>query len=426
MKKNKKILQKYVVEYALDVLKKMQKKYTISFYTGGINVNEWKDLSKSEKTKALKKSWYLRWSFRNPNTNKLERQSHLKGGVNKLKKFEDRIRHLKNLKFGLETAINNGYSPFNLNDFEDEKKAHTIKEALELAYEHCTLSVSKITSKDYFHTKNQFLDFLKYDQTKDINDLTKSVVLKFLNKKLKETSARTRNNSKASLSALFTIMENKLNLIDRNFIKDIGNEKTKPKTDRTFTRKELKDIVEYLKSNDPYLLMYIRFVSYCFLRPVEVNRLRVKDVNLEESLLYFKAKNKPQKTKRIPSIFIEDVKAMNLHFYSKENFLFTLKDKPAEWNTDDNTRRDAFSKRFKKVKNKFNLGKEYGLYSFRHSFITNLFRYLRTTENKSYSEAIKELQPITGHETQQALEMYIHKIDADIPEDWSEKIDFIL
>tara|TARA_R110001583_G_scaffold173073_1_gene326904 strand:+ start:155 stop:1435 length:1281 start_codon:yes stop_codon:yes gene_type:complete len=426
MKKINIILQKYNQKNSFELLKKMQKKYTISFYTGGINVNKWKDLSKSEKTKALKKSWYIYWSFRNPKTYKLERQQNLKFGVNRLKTIKQRIQFLELHKKGLIEAIANGYSPFNLNDFEDEKKAHTIKEALELAYEHCTLSVSKITSKDYFHTKNQFLDFLKYDQTKDINDLTKSVVLKFLNKKLKETSARTRNNSKASLSALFTIMENKLNLIDRNFIKDIGNEKTKPKTDRTFTRKELKNIVEYLKNNDPYLLMYIRFVSYCFLRPVEVNRLRVKDVNLEESLLYFKAKNKPQKTKRIPSIFIEDVKAMNLHFYNKEYFLFTLKDKPAEWNTDDNTRRDAFSKRFKKVKNKFNLGKEYGLYSFRHSFITNLFRYLRTTENKSYSEAIKELQPITGHETQQALEMYIHKIDADIPEDWSEKIDFIL
>lgn len=426
MKKINLILQKYSPKKSFQLQKKMQKKYTISFYTGGINVNKWKDLSKSEKTKALKKSWYLYWSFRNPKTYKLERQQNLKLGVNRLKTIKQRIQFLKDYKSTLIEAIENGYSPFNSNNFEDEKKVHTIKEALELAYEHCTLSVSKITSKDYLHTKNQFLDFLKYDQTKDINDLTKSVVLKFLNKKLKETSARTRNNSKASLSALFTIMENKLNLIDRNFIKDIGNEKTKPKTDRTFTRKELKDIVEYLKNNDPYLLMYIRFVSYCFLRPVEVNRLKVKDVNLEESLLYFKAKNKPQKTKRIPSIFIEDVKAMNLHLYNVEYFLFTLKNKPAEWNTDDNTRRDAFSKRFKKVKNKFNLGKEYGLYSFRHSFITNLFRYLRTTENKSYSEAIKELQPITGHETQQALEMYIHKIDADIPEDWSEKIDFIL
>ena len=426
MKHTTKIIQKYILKDTLSFLKKMQKKYTISFYTGGIKVNNWKNLSKSEKTKALKKSWYIYWFFRNPITYKLERQQNIKGGVNRLKKFEDRVQFLKLHKKALIEAIENGYSPFNANNFEDEKDTHSIKDALELAYEHSKLTVSKITAKDYLHTKNQFLDFLGYNNTKNINDLTKSVVLKFLNKKLKETSARTRNNSKASLSALFSVMENKLNIIDRNFIKDIGNEKTKPKTDRTFTRKELKEIVEYLKKNDPYLLLFIKFVAYSFLRPVEVNRLKVKDINIDENLLYFKAKNKPQKTKRIPSIFIEDVKAMNLHLYNKEYFLFTLKNKPAEWNTDDNTRRDAFSKRFKKVKDKLKLSKECGLYSFRHSFITNLFRYLRTTENKSYSEAIKELQPITGHETQQALEMYIHKIDADIPKDWSDKIDFIL
>ena len=135
---------------------------------------------------------------------------------------------------------------------------------------------------------------------------------------------------------------------------------------------------------------------------MKVNRLKVKDINLEESLLYFQAKNKPLKIKRIPSIFIEDIKSLNLHLYNKEYFLFTPKNEPAEWNSSDNSRRDTFSKRFKVVKDKFNLGDQYGLYSFRHSFITNLFRYLRTVpRNKSYSEAIKELQPITGHETQQ-------------------------
>ena len=108
------------------------------------------------------------------------------------------------------------------------------------------------------------------------------------------------------------------------------------------------------------------------------------------------------------------------------HFLFTPKNEPSEWVSDDNSKRDAFSKRFKVVKDKFNLGAKYGLYSFRHSFITNLFRYLRTTENKSYSEAIEFLQPITGHETREALERYIHTHDMDIPSDWSDKIDFIL
>ena len=409
----------------------MKKKYTISLYTGGINVKDWDILTKTEKTNALKKRWCLVWFFRNPKTDLLERRTNYKGGVNRLRTMSLRYDFLKTKKKALKEAIIAGWSPYNDNqdnfELNESKEIHSIKEALDLAYDHSKLTVAKVTSSSYRTTKNQFIEFIgAKNSIKDINELNKSAVLKFLNHKLKETSARTRNNSKASLSALFSIMENQLDIIDRNFIKDISNEKTKAKTDRTFTKKELKEIVDWLRKNDPYLLLYIRFIAYNFLRPVEVNRLKVKDINLEESLLYFKAKNKPLKVKRIPSIFIEDIKAMNLHLYNKEDFLFTMNDKPSDWVSDDNSKRDAFSKRFKVVKDKFNLGAKYGLYSFRHSFITNLFRTLRTTENKSYSEAIEFLQPITGHETREALEKYIHTHDMDIPKDWSDKIDFIL
>ena len=409
----------------------MKKKYTISLYTGGINVKDWDILTKTEKTNALKKRWCLVWFFRNPKTDLLERQTNYKGGVNRLRTMSLRYDFLKTCKKALKENIIGGWSPYNDNqdnfELNESKEIHSIKDALDLAYDHSKLTVAKVTSSSYRTTKNQFIEFIgAKNSIKDINELNKSAVLKFLNHKLKETSARTRNNSKASLSALFSIMENQLDIIDRNFIKDISNEKTKAKTDRTFTKKELKEIVDWLRENDAYLLLYIRFVAYSFLRPVEVNRLKVKDINLEESLLYFQAKNKPLKVKRIPSIFIEDIKAMNLHLYNKEFYLFTPKNEPSEWVSDDNSKRDAFSKRFKVVKDKFNLGAKYGLYSFRHSFITNLFRTLRTTENKSYSEAIEFLQPITGHETREALEKYIHTHDMDIPKDWSDKIDFIL
>ena len=66
------------------------------------------------------------------------------------------------------------------------------------------------------------------------------------------------------------------------------------------------------------------------------------------------------------------------------------------------------------------------IYSFRHSYITNLFRYLRTQEKLSFHEAIQQLMPITGHDSESGLMNYIHKIDADIPKDWSEKIDIVI
>lgn len=410
----------------------MRKKYKISLYTGGVDVKGWDILSKAEKTIALKKAWCIVWYFRNPDTGILVRQQNFKGGVNRFKNMSDRMEFLKVYKRALKQRLEYGYSPYEeekqeFMSFDDDQVFQTVKEALNLAHEHCKMTVSKVTSNDYYYAKEQFLEFIGIDnQNKSIKEVSKNIVLSFLNKKLKETSARTRNNYKSSLSALFTVLENKLNLIDRNFIKDISNEKTKAKTDRTFTKTELNNIVDWLRKNDPYLLTYVRFIAYNFLRPVEVNRLKVKDINLEESLLYFQAKNKPLKIKRIPSIFIEDIKSLNLHLYNAEHFLFTPKNEPAEWNSSDNSRRDTFSKRFKIVKDRFNLGNQYGLYSFRHSFITNLFRYLRSVEKKSYSEAIEVMQPITGHETRVALEKYIHTIDADIPEDWSDKIDFIL
>lgn len=429
MTKKKTKQKKYTRKYTAIPLLKMSKNHAIKFYTGGVDVKKWSSLTPNEKKEALRKSWYVRWYFLNPKTNKLERQVNIKSGVNRLSKMTDRIKRLKKIKNHVKKAIKDGYSPYEkINDnFETEKKYINIKDALKKAHDHSNLTVSKVTSNDYFYAKEQFLKFIgSTNQLKDIKEVNKTTILKFLNQKLEKTSARTRNNYKSSLSALFTVLENKLNLIERNFIKDISNEKTKVKTDRTFTKTELKNIVEWLKCTDPYLLTYIRFIAYNFLRPVEVNRLKVKDINLEESLLYFQAKNKPLKIKRIPSIFIDDIKALNLHLYNAEHFLFTPKNEPAEWNSLDNSRRDTFSKRFKIVKNKFNLGSQYGLYSFRHSFITNLFRYLRSVEKKSYSEAIEVLQPITGHETRVALERYIHQIDADIPEDWSDKIDFIL
>ena len=429
MTKKKTKEKKYTRKYTAIPLLNMSKKHAIKFYTGGVDVKKWSSLTPNEKKEALRKSWYVRWYFLNPKTNKLERQVNIKSGVNRLSKMTDRIKRLKKIKNHVKKAIKDGYSPFEkINDnFETEKKYINIKDALKKAHDHSNLTVSKVTSNDYFYAKEQFLKFIgSTNQLKDIKEVNKTTILKFLNQKLEKTSARTRNNYKSSLSALFTVLENKLNLIERNFIKDISNEKTKVKTDRTFTKTELKNIVDWLKYTDPYLLTYIRFIAYNFLRPVEVNRLKVKDINLDESLLYFQAKNKPLKIKRIPSIFIDDIKALNLHLYNAEHFLFTPKNEPAEWNSSDNSRRDTFSKRFKIVKNKFNLGSQYGLYSFRHSFITNLFRYLRSVEKKSYSEAIEVLQPITGHETRVALERYIHQIDADIPEDWSDKIDFIL
>lgn len=83
-----------------------------------------------------------------------------------------------------------------------------------------------------------------------------------------------------------------------------------------------------------------------------------------------------------------------------------------------NNRTDNFSKRFKTVvKDHFKLGADYGMYSFRHTFITILYRELRKTYTPFESKSI--LMNITGHNTMTALELYLRDIDAKLPEDYS-------
>ena len=105
----KEILKKYTEKYTLELMKKSKKKYSISFYTGGVDVDKWADLTAKQKKDALAKSWYIRWTLLNPKTNRLERQQNIKGGVNRFKSKFNRLEFLKVMKIGLIESIEKNY-----------------------------------------------------------------------------------------------------------------------------------------------------------------------------------------------------------------------------------------------------------------------------------------------------------------------------
>ena len=82
------------------------------------------------------------------------------------------------------------------------------------------------------------------------------------------------------------------------------------------------------------------------MRPIEVNRLKVGDLNLHNKTMQFKAKNSPLKTKIIPELLFKELP--DLSKKDKEAVLFTPTTIGATWNTTEDNRRDYFSKRYKK------------------------------------------------------------------------------
>ncbi len=119
-----------------------------------------------------------------------------------------------------------------------------------------------------------------YPELKSIKALNKKIVTGFLNAILDKTSPRNRNNYRTDLSSIMQVLEDN-DIIDVNFVKKIPVLKAIPERNKTYTQEVQEDIFNYLEKKDPILLLYIKFISYNFLRPIEVSRLKVGDINIK-------------------------------------------------------------------------------------------------------------------------------------------------
>ena len=412
-------------------------------YTGGVDISKWSSLSKVAQKAALKKEWYVYFSFRNPQTEKLERQNNIKAGANSLKNKRDRLRYLKTLQRNLLLLLEAGFNPYEDNTaleqqffsttpttktttvavstkiVEDTNPSDTTSETtLEEAFE-LVLRTKEKTYKTTSFTSfkshiGKFRRWVDKQQLTHIDQINKKTIILYLNEVLDSTSARTRNNTRTDLSSFFQTLEDN-DIIKDNFVRKINVLKSTPKRHKTYNNTLLEKLNTYLEENDPNLMLFVKFISYNFLRPIEVCRLKIKDIDVQEKKLHVKAKNSPVKIKIIPEILLNDLP--DLSKMDPEYYLFTPNGIGGEWNIIDRDKRSYYSNQFKKVKHHFKLGNDYGLYSFRHTFITKLYNEFSKTMTPF--EAKSKLMLITGHKTMDALEKYLRDIDAVLPEDYS-------
>jgi integrase len=413
----------------------------------------------------ISKRWYVYFSYLNPETGKLERMKNIYGKTNRYKTKEARYSVLSIYKKRLLKLLKDGYNPF-IDNTEHHKLRTTpktenlvyekyidkdrnsvvedinkdcnkncnsvvatsnntvvigLEEAIRQAIALKTNVVSKRTIIDYQSRCNTLIKYLNANNTvvDNVRALKKKTIIDFLNAIQIKTSARNRNNYRTCLSSVFQTMEDN-ELIEKNFIKNINQLKSSPQRNKTYSIQQQEEIFQHLETEDPILLLYIKFISYNLLRPIEVCRLRIKDIDFKDKTLQFQAKNKLLKTKIIPEILFKDIP--NLIDKDGESLLFTPDEIGGVWLTELTNRRDYFSKRFKTVvKDHFGLDKNYGLYSFRHTFITKMYRTM--VKESSPFAAKSSLMQITGHTTMVALEKYLRDIDAELPEDYSNLLE---
>lgn len=374
----------------------------------------------------INKPWYV--SFRYRNEKGILEKFIEKKGINRIKTIAERKKAGQNLCKAIHRLLQEGYNPIEARKQKLlEKTNFTIIEAFDLAYKERSKNWTDATKSSSSYQYRYFKNWLTDNKmaAMNIKDLKKRHIVIYLNELTDENArnAKTRNNHKLLISSLVSQLVHD-DILEYNFVKDIPLLKSKANKNKPFTFEQLKSIKEYLQVNDPYLLQFMQFLTYSFLRNVEICRIRVKDVDLKNNRITVNTK-----TEENAVIFIVDplrkiLDTMELEKYSPDHFIFTPNKTPGEWLSGEKQRVSYFSKRFTKLKKAIGedigLAKEHSIYSCRHNAVLNLYNS-KLKQGLTDLEAKHQLMPITRHKSLSGLENYLRNIGALLPKDYSKE-----
>jgi len=384
---------------------------------------------KRKPTVAKGKRWYVYFRYYNRETGNVDIRKQYYRNINRFDTVAERTAIGKALLKAYSMALENGWNPLTKH-VEEKEASHTLKSALKYALEIKCRDVKESTQTDYSHRLDMFFDWsdknymsgkpLEKFQLNDFYQFLDYLQLEYVNKKTGKSISNTSiDNTKRVISALFTELKNK-RLIEYNFIKDIPKIKSKPVKNRPFSHSEIKEIKSYLEKNDPYLIYFISFMIYPLLRPREITRLKIRDLNTKDWILGVETKTEDFSYSRIINKMKPVIDSMNIAGLPGDFSLFTYENKPGVWQPEKlSSKVTYFSNRFKKVKKALGFGPEYGLYSFRHSAIGDLYNGLQKS-GLSEREVLYKLMPITGHKSEAGLKNYLRNIKIALPPDHSE------
>ena len=128
----------------------------------------------------LKKRWYVYYSYRNPETGKMKRQTPITLSINRnYKTKKERMKHLRMVREILENLLKEGMSPYHY----DKPNYYSCEACLDYALSLKKKQVAKNTYNEYRYNIQKFKQFLhRKNMLNDLmNDLTKQTINEYLN-----------------------------------------------------------------------------------------------------------------------------------------------------------------------------------------------------------------------------------------------------
>jgi len=277
----------------------------------------------------LKKQWYVFYSFKNPETNKM--QVFKIYISNRLKLKSQRYDAARLIIKKYDELLESGFNPFLSEQLGTMRLIEVMEELLRIRDARNYKLKSKQTEK---YVTGKFIEFLKQNnlQYKKLEDFSKHNAQQYFDYLLTtcNLSHRTCNNHLMFMRTFFNEIVRR-DYIQKNVFSLI---KKLPETESTviaYSNEQMDLIRRNLKAYDKELFTFTQFIYYACMRPIEITRLKRKNLDLDNGLIL--VDSLVSKTRRQQSIRISDnlMKTILENNYDKlrvDDYLFSVSMKP--------------------------------------------------------------------------------------------------
>ncbi|WP_448528926.1 tyrosine-type recombinase/integrase [Raineya sp.] len=313
---------------------------------------------------------YLVFYVWNENTNKLHRfRKEVPKGVDKKSWVKEKIKSITEiLVAGYRIIKTKEEKTLEITINQDIGALQAINEIYEIRKRE-NAENSATREKSYIKKLTEFLGEHNLQDIK-LKDIQTTHIVKFLDwVKAKGNSNITRNNYLTWLKAIFNIMVIR-NYIDESPIKNIKKLREEQTKSIALSPEHLKIIMSEIKQIDTETYLFCLFVFYTFIRPIELRRLKVGQVNLQSQKIVIygnQSKNKKTEYVMLPDPLKKELQETKFLERNTEEMLFSDKT-PIQYS------RNKYSILFSEIVRKNNLPKDYSLYCLKHTGVVEYYK----------------------------------------------------
>lgn len=317
----------------------------------------------------LSKQWYIYYSVQDPSTGRMVRFKFSKG-LNSLKTIKERRAYAAMVMREISLRLSQGWNPLYKENERREEKG-VLKDTVSgfLSIKKSTLR--KRSHQSYLYAWHGFERWLtkNHPEVFFIQDLSGLVARSYIDHLSGQGySGKTINLNRDFLYGLFQMAVER-EMISKNPFKGIAAVPESGNKNRAFTREEMEKIWSEVTHGQK---VFTRMIFYCYIRPIEILRLKVGDVNLKDGVIIISGDQ--SKNRKTQSVVIPQAYAQELSDYiggaSSDFYLFGFKWKPCG----KPMSRNHVSLKLNAVIHGLGFGSDYTLYSFKHSGVVAAYQ----------------------------------------------------